>query len=156
MEKEHSHEHGTDFCRTIEKRIRKYTRINKLFKKGDRILVKDDVSEHFVRKIINELPVKIVKKGKADKIAESWTADDEINDFFMGVLGEGRKRDKRLVKMLLWVTDDELEKYCRINAIKFKRKEKDKAIQGLVDDITAKHPDPKHKIVKMIERMHDL
>jgi hypothetical protein len=140
----------------IEKRVRKYTRINKLFEKGDVILVKDDVSLYFVKRIIKELPVKIVNKGKADKIIESWTADDEINNFFREILGVGSEQDKKLVKMFLWITDDELEKYCEINRIRFKRKEKDKAIQKLVDDITAKHPDSKHKIVKSLERLHKL
>jgi hypothetical protein len=156
MGKIDSHIGGTDFCRTIEKRIRKYTRINEFFKKGDVILVKDDVSEHFVRKIISELAVKIVKKGKADKIIESWTADDEINRFFMGILGKAEKLDEKLVKMFLWITDDELEKYCRINGVKFKRREKDKAVQKLVDDITAKHTDSKHKIVKSLEKLNRL
>jgi hypothetical protein len=154
MEKNDSHEHGTDFCRIIEKRVRKYTRLNKLFKKEDVILVKDAVSEHFVKKIIKDLPVKIVDKGKADKTVELWTADDEINAFFKGILSESQ--DKRRAKIFLWITDDELEKYCKILSIDFSRREKDKAIQKLIDDIAAKHPDSKHKAIKSLGRLYSL
>ena len=148
--------HGTDFCRIIEKRIRKNARLNKLFRKSDKILVKDDISEHFVKKITKDMPVSIVKSGKADKIVESWTADDEINNFFMNILGYGEKQDKNKVKIFLGVTDDELEEYCRLNGISFRRREKDKEIKKLIDSVTVKHPDSRHKAIKSIERLQCL
>ena len=50
------------FCRTIEKRIRKYARINKIFKKNDRILVTDNLDHYLVKSMIKDLPVKIFLK----------------------------------------------------------------------------------------------
>jgi hypothetical protein len=155
MQKNNSPINETEFSRIIEKRVRKYTRVNKLFRKGDRILAKDDVSGYFVRKIIKELPVKIVNDG-ADKVAQIWTADDEINWFFMDILGKAEKQDAKLVKMFLWVTDEELEKYCRSNGIMFKRRDKDKAIQKFIDDISLKHTDSKHKIIRNLEKLYDI
>lgn len=149
-------ERNCEFSRIIEKRIRKYTRLNKLFRKGDKILVKDNVSEYFVKRIIKDLPVKIVKKGSCNKVVGVWTADDEINDFFMKMIGKRGRLDKRFVKIFLGVTDDELEKYCKINGVKFKKRSKDKAVQSFVDKISYKHPDSKHKIIKSLERLYRL
>lgn len=154
MRKMVCHENGTEFSRIIEKRIRKYVRLNKLFKKNDIILVKDDVSEYFVKKIVRDLPVKIVKKGKADKIVGLWTADDEINNFFMKIFRE--KKEKKFIKMFLWVIDDELERYCKINKIRFIRNKKDKSVQKFVDEISRKFPDSKHKIIKSLGRLDSL
>lgn len=140
----------------IEKRIRKYARLNKIFKKNDVILVKDDVSLHFIKRIIKNLPVKIVRKGKCNKIACMWTADDEINDFFTRMISKKYKSDKKNVKMFLLVTDDELEKYCRINGIQLARNKKDKAVMDLVDKISLKHPDSKHKLIKSFGRLQGL
>jgi|GEM_PF-1556428 len=153
MEKSDSHGNGTDFSRILEKRIRKHVRLNKLLKKWDKILVKDAVSEHFVRKIVGDMPVRIVKKGKARKIVGIWTADDEIDAFFKSIVGKKDKTDKRFIKIFTSVTDDELEEYCKTNNINFARRKKDKAIQELVESITKKHPDSKHKIIKSLERL---
>ena len=140
----------------IEKRIRKDVRMSGIFKKINSILVKDDVSEHFVRRIIQDKPVKIVRKGSADKIVGVWTADDEINDFFMKIVGKGKKLENGFVKMFLSVTDEELEKYCKINNIEFTRQDKDKAAQKFVDDVSLKHTDSKHKIIKSLQRLYTL
>ncbi|MBW2992670.1 hypothetical protein KY345_05630 [Candidatus Woesearchaeota archaeon] len=149
MGKRYCHEHGT----VIEKRIRKYVRLNKLFRKNDVIKVKDDISSYFVRKIIKNLPAKIVKQGKCDKVVSVWTADDEINGFFMNILGK-KVKDEKNVKMFLWVTDEELEKYCKINKIKFKRNKKDKSVIRFVDEISLKFPDSKHKLIKSLGRLY--
>lgn len=144
-----------DFCRVIEKRIRKFVRLNEIFKKNDVILVKDDVSLYFIKRIIRDLPVKIVKSGKADKIIGVWTADDEINNFFLGVIGKRKELSGKFVKMFVSVTDDELEKYCK-GKVKFVRNKKDPSVQGFVDEISLKFPDSKHKLIKSLERLRSL
>lgn len=149
-------ERKIDFCKVIEKRIRKHIRINKLFKKNDVILVKDYVSEYFLKKIIGNLPLKIVKKGKADKIVGVWTADDEINSFFMGIIGGKVKSDKRFIKMFVPVTDDEMEKYCKICRIDFCKRKKDKPVELFINNINKKYPDSKHKIIKSLQRLQVL
>ena len=152
MEENIRHENGTDFSRTIEKRIRKQIRLGKMFKKDDRVLVKDEVSEHFLK----DMHLKLARKGSYDKMVSVWTADDEINSFFMKIIGKKEKTEKKPAKIFTCVTDDELEEYCRLNKIRFKKNKKDKAAQEFLEGISAKHPDSKHKIIKSLLRLHDL
>src|SRR3989344_953804 len=60
--------HIKSFCRgcfaeMIEKRIRKYVRMNKIFRKGDNILIIDELSFFLVKSIIKELPADIFLKN---------------------------------------------------------------------------------------------
>src|SRR3989344_5701744 len=69
------------FIKIIEKRIRKYIRINKLIKKNDKLLIKDPLSLYFIKKIIKS-PIKIInKKGKNAKEVIPWSLDDECSLF---------------------------------------------------------------------------
>ena len=95
------------FIRLIEKRIRKYTRLNKIFRPKDRILVKGQLSKYFVESITKGLPIKIVHK-KSNKFVVDWTADDEANLFLENLfLGEKIRQDKKQIKLLKVITDKE-------------------------------------------------
>lgn len=111
------------FCKVVEKRVRKYVRINKLIAKDDRLLVIGDVCGYFVARIIKDLPVKIVKakfdgelvevfddeksnksgnnkikgmikKNKVDKVIIPWTLDHECLLFMTKLFDKGFGRDK--------------------------------------------------------------
>jgi len=152
MEEKNRHEDGTDFSGKIYRRIRKQIRQTGKFKKDEKVLAEDEISEHFLK----NMHVEIVKNGEYDKKVKTWTADDEINSFFMNMISGKADEDKKLVKIFTCVTDEELEKYCKLNKIMFKRREKDQAVQKFVDDISLKHTDSKHKIIKSLERLHHL
>ena len=59
------------FARMIEKRVRKYVRKNKIFRKNDRLLVIDDLSFFLVKSIIKGMPSRIfMKKMSIDGLAK--------------------------------------------------------------------------------------
>ena len=81
------------FCRLIEKRIRKFARINKCFRANDRVLVIGSLARYFVENIVGKKPVKLffrakednefARKNKINKIAPNYTLDDEVNSRYI-------------------------------------------------------------------------
>jgi hypothetical protein len=146
------------FLRLIEKRVRRYTRMNKIFSKGDKIVVTDDLDEYFVKSITSKLPVKIYKrktKGKI-KIVKLWTADDEINLFLKQIFYGKKIKQEKFVKLLKVITDKEAAKFAKLKKIKFKPNKKDKIVQDFVDEMQKKYPDTKYKLIKSINVLNDL
>ena len=152
------------FCSLLEKRIRKHIRLNKLFRKDDRILVLGEVNKFFIESILKKLPVKLFfrkdrKSGKKiNKIVVEWTLDDEINEFMKAVL-EGkkiRKKDKRHVKLLKVVTDKEVLLFAKFNKIKFKANKKDPLVQKFLDEVEEKHPNIKYNLLNNIRELRKL
>jgi len=147
------------FVRLIEKRIRKYTRLNKIFKPEDKILIKGDLSKYFVESITKDLPVKIFsnKNKKSNKIAIDWTADDEANLFLEELfLGKKAKVEKRYIRLLRVITDKEAELFSKIKKLKFKRNKKNKDIQKLIDDMEKKDPGAKYRLLKNFDMLNRL
>ena len=164
---------GRDLCarcfsNIIEKRIRKHVRMNKLFKKNDRILVLGGVNKFLVESILKKLPVKLffrkredkefVKKNNINKIVVEWTLDDEVNEFMKAVL-EGKKvkeKGKKYVKLLKVVTDKELLFFAKFNKIKFKPKKKDEIVQIFLDEVEDEHPNIKYNLLNNISMLNRL
>ena len=143
------------FCMLLEKRIRKYARLNKLFKKGDRILVKGGMDKYFVKSILKDMPVKLVSKG-GNKVVIQWSLDDEINEF-VKALFEGKKVKKiKGIKLLKVATDKELLMFAKIKKIKFKPNKKDKGVQMFLDAVEAKHPNIKYNLLHNIQLLNRL
>ena len=75
------------FARIVEKRLRKYTRINRLFKKDDNVIAVGDLPIYFMKQLSKDLPLNIKiaktipKPKKGWKIVIPWTLDDENNQF---------------------------------------------------------------------------
>jgi isochorismate hydrolase len=147
------------FTRLIEKRIRKYTRINKLFRPKDKILVIGDLNKYFVESIAKNLPMKLffrakedkglIKKNKINKIIIQWTADDEDNLFLESLfLGKKIKTDKKHISLLKVVTDNESKLFAKIKKLKFKENKKNNDIQKLMDDLERKDPGAKFRLLK--------
>jgi len=145
-----------EFIRIIEKRIRKHARLNKLFKKHDRILVKGSINKYLVPRIIKGLPCRIYykkpKKDRINKIVITWTLDDEINQFLQYVFtGKKAKENKLYVKILKPITDREAARFAKIKGLGFKPNKKNKAIQEFIGKMTEHYPDTKYKLFKSRE-----
>ena len=151
------------FSRLIEKRIRKFTRLNKIFKPKDRILVIGEINKYLIKNITGEMPIKLffraninkdfVKKNKINKILIEYTLDDEINSFLTSLFkGKKIKRlDKKHIKLLKPVTDDEAKEFARINRLRFKPNKKDPFIQILIDELHQNHPNAKYTLLNNID-----
>jgi len=142
------------FCKQIEKRVRKYARVNKLFKRNDKLVVQGAVNKYFVKSMLEGLPVKFVKtNGK--KVIE-WTLDDENNEFVKALFENKKVKKSKDIKLLKVLTDAEIERFAKIKKLKFKAGKKDKDVQRFLDDIEAKHPNIKYNLVKNVGLLKDL
>lgn len=142
------------FARTIEKRIRKYIRLNSPFRKNDRILVKGSLNKYLIPRIIKHLPCRICcqkAKGRINKIVVQWTLDDETNLFLKHLFtGKKAKQNPRHIKPLKVITDREAERFAGIKKLKFKPNRKDKEVQHFINEMEKSYPDTKYKIFKSI------
>ena len=147
------------FCRLIEKRIRKNARLNKIFRKGDKILVLGELNKYFVKSIIKDLPVEMyfkmkedkefTKKKKINKIIRQETIDDKINLFLEKLfLGKNIKSRKKTISLLNVITDKEAKLFAKIKKLRFKENKKNKDIQNLLDDLEKKDPGAKFRLLK--------
>jgi len=163
------------FTEIIEKRIRRYVRINKIFRKNDRILVSDDLSFFLVNSIIKDLPAHIflksmniddlskssvkrsIKKDKINKILIPWTIDDEANLFLNNLFsGRNKRLDKRYIKLLITITDKEAGLFSKINDIDFKENKKNEEIKKMLDMLEQKYPETKFSLSRSIGQMEKI
>lgn len=159
-----------DFIRIIEKRVRKHARLNKLFRKHDKIFVKGTLNKYLVPKIIKDLPCKIYykkPKTRVNKIVIPWTLDDEINLFLKQFFtGKKIRQNPKHIKLLKPITDKEAARFAKIKKLKFKPNKtlkfvskaykspiwkKEKAIQHFIDEMEKSYPDTKYKLYKSKE-----
>jgi tRNA(Ile)-lysidine synthase TilS/MesJ len=145
------------FSKIIEKRIRKRIRLNKLFRKGDRILVSDKLSFYLVKKIIKDLPVKLFleksKKIKVNKLVVKWTLDDKLLDFLESLFFGKKTRKPKQISILDVISDDEAVMFSKINNIKFKPNKKDKNIVGLLNSLEKKYPEMRFSLSKSVSEL---
>ena len=145
------------FCWLFEKRIRKQTRLDKSFNAEDRIFVVGDVAKHLVKSITKNMDVKFVSKNYDKKVIE-WTLDDELNQFvkemFQGKKHE--KEDKKHIKILKNVIDEEVKLFAKIKELKFKPNKKDKTIQKFLDSVQARFPNAKYNLLRNISELREL
>jgi len=163
------------FFKIIERRLRRYVRLNKFFKKNDKILIIDNLSFYLVKKIIKDLPLKIffkkipisslnnkkiknyIKNNKINKIVIPWTLDDEISLFLENIfLSKKTKIKKNYVKLLRTLTDNELKLFAKFKNIKFKENKKNKDIKKFLDKLEYKHPEIKFSLLKSINQLEKL
>ncbi len=158
----------TCFCRLLEKRIRKHARVNKLFKKDDRIMVIGEINKYFVRSILKDLPVKLFFKEKEDKkfieqkdinkVVVRWTMDDENNKFMKSIFSDEvyEEMPEKYVRLLSAATDDEIKKFAEIKNIEFKKNKKDQDVQWFLDKVEKKHPNIKYNLLRNIKQLNKL
>ncbi len=143
------------FSRAVERRIRKYVRLNKLFSKGDNIVVKGGLSRFLIEKIIKDLPVSIKRSGKG-KVVEDRTMDDEIYSFF-GAVFAGRKVEwPKNISFLRVVTDEEAELFAKFNNVEFKPKRKLRKVKDFIEPISEKHIETKFAVLKSVDQLRGM
>ncbi len=142
------------FCKLIEKRIRKDVRINKLFKKNDKIYVKDKLSKFLIDKIIGTLPKTFTNnQKKANRIVVKYTLDDECNDFLEKIFYNKNKKPIRAIKLLRTITDKEALLFAKYNKIEFKPNKKNKKIKEILDQLENSYPQTRYSLSKSIESL---
>jgi len=145
------------FCWLFEKRIRKQTRLDKSFGVGDKILVLGGVAKYLVKSITKDMNIKIVSKNYNKKVIE-WTLDDELNQFVKKMF-EGKKQkkeDKKVVKILKNVTDEDVKLFAKIKGLKFKPNKKDEAIQKFLNSVQVKYPNAKYNLLRNISELRKI
>jgi hypothetical protein len=150
------------FSRLIEKRVRKYTRLNKIFRPNDRVLVIGELNKYLVKSIAKGLPIKIfyrvkidknfVKKNKINKVIIEWTADDRDNLFLESLFSRQSMKNilnkKSSISLLCVITDKEAKLFAKIKKLKFKENKKNKDVQRFLDDMEKKDPGIKFRLLK--------
>jgi hypothetical protein len=142
---------SSNFCRSIEKRVRKHLRLNKLFSKGDRIYVKDSLSKLFINRIIGELPKSFVKnKKRADKIVIKRTMDDDCDEFLEHIMFNKKIKDKNGISVLSVITDKEAILFAKYHSILFKPNKKNKNITNILDELERLYPQIRYSLAKSV------
>lgn len=163
------------FCRMIEKRVRKFIRVNKIFKKKDSICIINDHSHDFLntefllKNIIKDLPVKIrilkiriknrqdflknktvlnLLKTKTSKIIIPWTMDDEDENFLNGIFNLKQKTKTNFIKLLIAITDEESAAFAKCRSFKISKKEDKTDIKDFLNEIENKYPGSKFGLLK--------
>ena len=164
------------FSRTIEKRIRKTTRINRIFKKNDNILVFDKLSFFMVNKIVKDLPKKIffykeynnisqlntkpikdcIKKNKINRIIIPWTLDDEINQFLEQIFLNKKIKENEYIKLFKDATEEELDLFSKFNKIEYIKNKKNKGIEDFINKVEDRYTGTKFKLKKSYDRLSGL
>ena len=166
------------FSRAIEKRLRKYIRLNRLIRKGDRLLVIDDFSHYFLNKIVKDLPIKIfkksislnliindeiniksiVKKHRINKILLPWTLDTEGTAFLQSYFKNKKMLilPKSHIKFLKAITEEEADVFAIIHKIKRKKITIDKKINEFINKIEKINPGAKFGLARSSEKFEEL
>jgi hypothetical protein len=151
------------FCTTIEKRIRKYVRVNRIFSKHDRIVAVGELNHYLVPRIIQGLPVELklakrTPKNGRGKIVVVRSADDLACAFVGQVLSNSVKRDghETDISIVRVATDRELQLFAKFRKIRFEPNPKNAEIRGMLDTLEAKHPETKFSILKSMEQLEHL
>jgi hypothetical protein len=148
------------FCATVEKRIRRYVRINKVFSKNDRIVAVGELNHYLIPKIIEGLPVTIRKVSRIPgqpkgKIIVIRSADDVACEFAEKVFAK-TANPKKNISIVSTATDEELSLFCRFRRIPFRPNIKNKDIQKIIDALEDKHPETKFSIVKSAAKLQQI
>ena len=160
------------FLELIEKRVRKGLRTQKLIKKNDKILFIDNkskeyyVSNYLLKSIIKNLPVKIDTKkskkltlasAKHNKIIIPWSLDDEAEEFLELIFNKKQplKFNKKALKLLGNVSEEEIELFAKIKRFKYKKTSKSK-IKQMLDKMENKYPGYKFSLLNSIKQIKEL
>ncbi len=146
------------FCKVVEKRVRKYLRLSKAIKKGDKIYIDSDVCKYFIDSIIS-FPITIVKtKAKADKVVIPWTLDHECL-LFMKKFGDKNykkiKTDKKTVKLFITIDEESLIEFCKIKKIKY-QPIKESKLKKELDKLVDKYPEMKYSLGKSVDVLKNI
>jgi hypothetical protein len=151
----------------IEKRVRKSLRKNDWITPKDKVLVIDNntikakIGIHILDSIFQKKHFKIdVKKGtiaKAKQLAKGynkiiipWNTDDEIEQYLAALFNAKKVPKTKYIKLLINISDEELEQYAKANNIKGKKKIKS-ALGKKIDALEKRYPGSKFGLLKSLE-----
>lgn len=148
----------TEFVRKIERRVRKDTRINESFSKGDKLIIVSGPCGVLVDSITKGLPLekKYVKRVPV-KVAKGWklvvpnSLDDECVEFISDFINGKVKKKIKEIRLLRKVSDLELARFCKIKKIDFKPLKKDNNVYNMIKNIDDKHSETMFSISKSYE-----
>lgn len=160
------------FTNTIEKRIRKNIRINKIFKNKDKILVFDDLSNDVLKGIIKDSPKELflkkikniqqinklqpyIKKNKINKIAISACLDDIVIKFLESFILNKKNKKTKFIDLFENLTSEELEKFSKIKRLNYLKIKKNKSIENFLNKIDHKYPGSKFNLLKMKKKLSE-
>lgn len=164
---------NSHFSELIEKKAKKAIREAGWLKRNDRVLVLNDrtkegvAAEFLLKKVVGGLPLRITvrrKKGsfarfasaRFDRVILLTDLDDEIEGFILELF-EGKKpaRLKNELRILRYITDEEIKLFLRIKKIRFREKNKSR-LGGLLDSFEKKNPDIKLSLSSAAETFRKL
>lgn len=124
------------FIDVLTARIKRDTKLNHQFKKGEKVLVFGRLAGVFLKKAMQNLPLKITLTNreydkirylsKYDKIVIPFTADDEAELFYSEITKKKikLKENKKIIKLFRTILNDELIKAAKILKININNKNK--------------------------------
>jgi hypothetical protein len=157
------------FLEVIEKRIRKFIRLNELFKPNDTIVILHDnspaafVTEHVLRELSLKLPLKILIRKKltkkildtANKILFPINADDHIDAFLNTIYFDKLEElyKEEFLSIVRHVAEKECYVFCKYLGL---GKGKIKLKKHELDIFDKPYHETKFATVKSIELMKDV
>ncbi len=152
------------FADVIDKRIRKVSRENSYFSKGDAILVYDKLSEYFLNSIAQDLPIKVIfcssdkKPESADKMAVKYTMDDEANEFLNEFLSSkvNFANKAKFIRLLGCISDKEALAFAKLKNIEFKPNNKGNIGSEFLNKISQNHDDAIYGLSKCIKELKSI
>ncbi len=156
---------GKCFCRTVEKRIRRYIRLKYPFKKEDTLTILDDnsldakVLIFAMENLQKDFPFKlrIVKSAPCKgKVAVPWNLDDSAASFVESVVF--KTAFKMPLAPLSVIHPDEIRIFSKIKGIKGPAGKRlsirgKKVLEGL-NKMEEKHPDIKFSILNFLSEIN--
>ena len=128
-----------------------------MFKKDDKIYVKDKLSKFLIQRIIGTLPKTFTNSlKKANKIVVKCTLDDECNNFLENILYNKKKKPIRGIKLLRTITDKEAMLFAKYNNIEFTPNKKNEKIKEILDELEKSYPQTRFSLAKSIKSLKPL
>src|SRR3989338_7300928 len=156
------------FCELIEKRVRKHVRLSALIKKNDVLVVEHPLVAYFIKSIVQDMPVTILKTmpdetgdGKTTKQVLAWTMDNELDAFLYQIFAgkdlvvEAQKeheQNTQQIKLLVTLTDKEAEMFAQAKQIEPLPK-KTRKYEALLQQLEQKHQETRYSLMKSVEEL---
>jgi len=137
----------------VERKAKDALKNNKIKPKST--IKTSDLSEHILKKILKDLPVKFIKKGKADLAVVEKTMDNVIVDFLAYFFYNKPFPKQKANEIYLFerITDAELIYYAKKNNLKFQPSKKDKKLETFIENLYKKYPDTKYGLLSSFKKL---
>jgi tRNA(Ile)-lysidine synthase TilS/MesJ len=128
------------FALLLRRRVRKAIQDFGWLKPNQKVFIDGEKAVSILFKsAVTGLPLKYVKKAKAEVIITGKTADDEAVEF-LEQLFEGKiKQQEKALNIFANITEKELEKYCELEKI-VRKKQKKSGLRQKLEKLDEKYP----------------